>query len=73
MTDLEIGPFTVPEVSGIELATASTPLRRAASRLEAVLPPGWRVEIVDSPGAPRTISAPGNNRQPVLRVVMPED
>lgn len=69
MTDLEIGPLAVPQVAGIELATASTPLRRAAGRLESVLPPGWRVEIVDAPGTPNSAGAPGH--QPVLRVVMP--
>jgi hypothetical protein len=63
MADLEI-VRPVPQVAGIELATASTPLRRAAGRLQAVLPPGWRVDIVD---------APGHDRQPVLRVVMPGD
>ncbi|WP_433196611.1 hypothetical protein ACQP1G_44755 [Nocardia sp. CA-107356] len=73
MTDLDIGPLTVPQVAGIELATASTPLRRAAGRLQAVLPPGWRVEIVDTPGPHGISSEPGKDRQPVLRVVMPEE
>ena len=68
MTDLEIGPFAAPRVAGIELATASTPLRRAAGRLQAVLPPGWRVEIADAPNIP---GSPCGGGQPVLRVVMP--
>ncbi|WP_433681452.1 hypothetical protein [Nocardia sp. CA-119907] len=72
MTDLDTGPFAMPQVAEIELATASTPLRRAAGRLQAVLPPGWRVEIVDAPGARGVHSAPGSGRQPVLRVVMPD-
>ncbi|WP_433757670.1 hypothetical protein [Nocardia sp. CA-135398] len=69
MTDLEIGRLA-PQLAGIELATASTPLRRAAGRLQDALPPGWQVEIVDA-GAPSILDAPG--RQPVLRVVMPGD
>ena len=73
MTDLEIGPLSVPDVAGIELATASTPLRRAAGRLESVLPPGWRVEIVDAPGAHSSAGTPGTRHHPVLRVVMPGD
>ncbi|MEU8895435.1 hypothetical protein [Nocardia sp. NPDC048505] len=62
MTDLEFGGPRIPMVTGLELAGTSTPLRRAAGRLEAVLPPGWRVEVVD---------APAPDGQPVLRVVMP--
>ncbi|QIS16633.1 hypothetical protein [Nocardia arthritidis] len=73
MTDLDTGaamPFRVPAVplvAGLELATASTPLRRAAGRLQAVLPPGWRVEVVDAP------ERPGRERESILRVVMPEN
>lgn len=65
MTDLETGASVAPLVAGFELATVSTPLRRAAGRLQAVLPPGWRVEVVDAPGAPE------GEREPILRVVMP--
>lgn len=72
MTDLDTDPFVMSQVAGIELATASTPLRRAAGRLQAVLPPGWRVEIVDAPGPRGSHGAPGSGRQPVLRVVMPD-
>ncbi|MFQ6329517.1 hypothetical protein ACLMAL_25745 [Nocardia sp. CWNU-33] len=63
MTNLETSGLA-PRFAGIEPATASTPLRRAAGRLQAVLPPGWRVEIVDTP------TVGGRDHQPVLRVVM---
>ncbi|MGY2006752.1 hypothetical protein ACW9HJ_33980 [Nocardia gipuzkoensis] len=67
MADLETATTLAPMVAEFEFATASTPLRRAAARLLAVLPPGWHVEIVDAP--------PGRygNRAPLLRVVMPPD
>jgi hypothetical protein len=67
MADLETATSLAPMVAEFESATASTPLRRAAGRLLAVLPPGWRVEVVDAP--------PGRygNRAPLLRVVMPPD
>ncbi|MFE3441467.1 hypothetical protein ACFXNW_00385 [Nocardia sp. NPDC059180] len=45
---------------------ASTPLRRAARRLQSVLPPGWYVEVVDGP-------VPGEDAQSVLRVVLPPE
>ncbi|WP_028479543.1 hypothetical protein [Nocardia sp. CNY236] len=48
-------------------ATVSTPLQRAAGRLRAVLPPGWRVEIVDAP------ERRYGRREPILRAVMPTD
>ncbi|GAB2648600.1 hypothetical protein [Nocardia goodfellowii] len=63
MTDLESGGPRTPMVTDSELTGVSTPLRRAAGRLEAVLPPGWRVEVVD----PQTPDG-----QPALRVVMPD-
>ncbi|MBF5001675.1 hypothetical protein IRT45_31595 [Nocardia sp. BSTN01] len=47
--------------------TASTPLQRAAARLQAVLPPGWQVEI--DLAAPR----PHGDPQPVLRVRLSEN
>ncbi|RJO76820.1 hypothetical protein D5S18_11325 [Nocardia panacis] len=67
MTDLETGvpasdDMTLDTLAGID-STVSTPLRRAAGRLEAVLPPGWRVDVVDAPDAGES----------VLRVVMPEN
>ncbi|MEV6319677.1 hypothetical protein AB0M45_00575 [Nocardia sp. NPDC051787] len=66
MADLET-TASIPRMGAeFEFATASTPLRRAAGRLRSVLPPGWRVEIVD---APTWLG----DRAPVLRVVMPPD
>ncbi|WP_406267848.1 hypothetical protein OH799_23145 [Nocardia sp. NBC_00881] len=65
MADLETAASIAPLVTGVELATASTPLRRAAGRLQSVLPPGWHVEIVDAP------NRPDSDGSPVLRVVMP--
>ncbi|GAA5047422.1 hypothetical protein [Nocardia callitridis] len=65
MTDLE------------EPTAASTPLRRAAARLRAILPPGWRVEIVDAPNPvpseQQRLSGSESlrDRAAVLRVVMP--
>ncbi|MBF6075659.1 hypothetical protein ACWEPH_30895 [Nocardia beijingensis] len=56
------------DLETFEFETSSTPLRRAAGRLRAVLPPGWRVEIVEAP--PRRY---GGNRAPLLRVVMPPE
>ncbi|MEU2042775.1 hypothetical protein [Nocardia niwae] len=67
MADLETATSLTPTVAEFEFAAASTPLRRAAGRLLAVLPPGWRVEIVDA--SPRRYG----NRAPLLRVVMPPD
>ncbi|MCC3318048.1 hypothetical protein [Nocardia africana] len=54
---------------GVEFAptAASTPLQRAAARLQAVLPPGWQVEI--DLAAPR----PQGRPQPVLRVRLSEN
>ncbi|MFI6362878.1 hypothetical protein ACIBG0_09030 [Nocardia sp. NPDC050630] len=66
MTDLEIGRLA-SQVTGTDPVTASTPLRRAAGRLQEALPSGWQVEIVDA-GAPSIVDAP--DRQPVVRVVM---
>ncbi|MGQ4598053.1 hypothetical protein [Nocardia sp. R6R-6] len=65
--DLKRTASITPLGAGFELATASTPLRRVAGRLRSVLPPGWRVEIVD---APHSLYG---DRAPVLRVVMPPD
>ncbi|MBH0778709.1 hypothetical protein [Nocardia bovistercoris] len=55
MTDLEMDP-----------AAVSTPLCRAAGRLQSVLPPGWRVEVAVEP------NAADGRVQPVLRLVLPE-
>ncbi|TQM29820.1 hypothetical protein [Nocardia bhagyanarayanae] len=67
MTDLEWDASEAPLVTGVELAAASTPLRRAAGRLEQALPPGWRVEVVDAP------KRPDRHDTAALRVVMPDD
>ncbi|MFC4374044.1 hypothetical protein ACFO5K_07990 [Nocardia halotolerans] len=48
-------------------ACSSTPMQRVAGRLESVLPPGWRVEVVDLPAKGQVAA------QPVLRVLMPQD
>ncbi|WP_040784750.1 hypothetical protein [Nocardia pneumoniae] len=67
MADLET-TASIPRMgAGFEFATASTPLRRAAGRLRSVLPPGWRVEVVDAP------TWLYGDRAPILRVVMPPD
>ncbi|MEU7630248.1 hypothetical protein AB0C34_09725 [Nocardia sp. NPDC049220] len=66
MADLETTAALAPLVTDFELATTSTPLHRAAGRLRAVLPPGWRVEIVDTPNRPDSDGAP------ILRVVLPQ-
>lgn len=65
MAKLDTGAPAAPLVAEVELTTVSTPLKRAAGRLQAVLPPGWRVEIVDAP------TTNGSDGQPILRVVMP--
>ncbi|MCP2276491.1 hypothetical protein SAMN04244553_4501 [Nocardia amikacinitolerans] len=67
MTDLEWDASEAPLVTGVELAAASTPLRRAAGRLEKALPPGWRVEVVDAR------QRPGPEDTAALRVVMPDN
>ncbi|MFR9750456.1 hypothetical protein ACL02S_05410 [Nocardia sp. 004] len=74
MTDVETGtsidPAALaadPMVAGPGFATVSTPLRRVAGQLRAVLPPGWRLEIVEAP--PRQ----SGGRGPILRAVMPTD
>ncbi|MFE9785934.1 hypothetical protein ACFYO7_11185 [Nocardia salmonicida] len=54
-------------VTGFESDTySSTPMHRVAGRLERVLPPGWRVEVVDLPARGEVAA------QPVLRVHMPD-
>lgn len=65
MTDLD--STTYAGTDEVRDFLPSTPLRRAATRLGSVLPPGFRVEVVDSDPEP----AP--SRQPVLRVVTLED
>lgn len=61
MTDLE---FDADSPAMIDPDT-STPISRAAGRLQRALPPGWRVEVVDPQTRP--------DHDPALRVVMPDD
>ncbi|QIS23312.1 hypothetical protein [Nocardia terpenica] len=71
MSDQELDTVGVrpvlPGIADIGANAASTPLRRAAVRLQAALPPGWEVDIVDVPRRPGQV--PG----PLLRVRMPEN
>ncbi|MCX4096322.1 hypothetical protein [Nocardia sp. alder85J] len=67
MTDVTYGARTAAAVADFEPPVASTPLHRAAGRLQAVLPPGWRVDVVDI--AKRHDDGP----QPILRVRMPDN
>ncbi|WP_227979202.1 hypothetical protein [Nocardia spumae] len=69
MTELEFEPADVSALADADsvVRPASTPLRRAAARLQAVLPPGWRVEV--DPAATR----PQGDPQPALRVRMSEN
>ncbi|MEV6770644.1 hypothetical protein AB0N05_18680 [Nocardia sp. NPDC051030] len=64
MPDVDIDSFILPELTGLASMPASTPMQRAASQLQKVLPPGWRVEVVE---APRPSDRQG---LPVLRLVM---
>lgn len=66
MTDLDFDSFVIPAITGISPVPASTPLQRAAGKLQRALPPGWRVEIVEGP------RQDGGIGQPVLRLVMSE-
>ncbi|WP_431968338.1 hypothetical protein [Nocardia sp. bgisy134] len=66
MTDLEFDARESPVVAGAASAPVSTPLHRHAGRLQKALPPGWRVEVVD------TQIQPGRDDTAALRVVMPD-
>ncbi|VFA93202.1 Uncharacterised protein [Nocardia farcinica] len=46
-------------------ALPSTPTRRAAGRLQEVLPPGYRVQVADLP-----VDLLGDRREPVIRVLV---
>jgi hypothetical protein len=65
MTDVTFGARMTPGTTEFGHSSTSTPLHRAAGRLQAALPPGWRVDVVDI--AKRRDAAP----QPILRVRMP--
>ncbi|MFI6871287.1 hypothetical protein [Nocardia sp. NPDC050406] len=64
MTDLDFDAFVLPAITGISPVSASTPMHRAAGKLQRALPPGWRVEVVEGP------RRNGQAGQPVLRVVV---
>ncbi|MBL1073016.1 hypothetical protein JK358_01275 [Nocardia sp. 2] len=66
MTEVDLDAFILPELTELGPMPVSTPMRRAASQLQKVLPPGWRVEVVAVP--PR----PGRGDLPALRLVVPE-
>ncbi|WP_051499651.1 hypothetical protein [Nocardia sp. BMG51109] len=67
MIDPIVDAVVVPEVVDDPLSSPSTPLHRAASRLQEVLPSGWRVAVAEPSVA---VEHPA---RPVLRVHMPED
>ncbi|MEC3958263.1 hypothetical protein VMT65_34870 [Nocardia sp. CDC153] len=66
MTDMRIDDFLLGELSDVDSPEVSTPMRRAADQLQRVLPPGWRVEVVEATYP--TV----RQGQPVLRLMMPE-
>ncbi|MBF6137089.1 hypothetical protein IU501_29350 [Nocardia otitidiscaviarum] len=66
MTDLDFGAFVLPEITDLPAVAAGTPLHREAGKLQRVLPPGWRVEVVAGPQRADRVG------QPVLRLVMPD-
>ncbi|MBF6328973.1 hypothetical protein [Nocardia transvalensis] len=67
MTDLRFDAPVALGVADSGVPAMSTPLHRAACRLQAALPLGWAVDIVDG-------TAPHEpTRQPILRVRMPEN
>ncbi|WP_157121302.1 hypothetical protein [Nocardia miyunensis] len=57
MAELEFDSPVVPRAPEFELPTASTPMRRAARQLQAALPDGWEVEVVDAPRRPGQVPA----------------
>ncbi|MBB5914027.1 hypothetical protein BJY24_002894 [Nocardia transvalensis] len=66
MIDLTVDGMVVQEVADIGPSAPSTPLQRAARRLQDVLPPGWHVDVVDA------VRGPGQVAEPILRILMPE-
>ncbi|GAB0107987.1 hypothetical protein JMUB6875_69900 [Nocardia sp. JMUB6875] len=67
MTDVRIDDFLLGELSDADQPAISTPMQRAAGQLQRVLPPGWRVEVVEA-------SYPTVRKgQPVLRLMLPDD
>ncbi|MQY23515.1 hypothetical protein [Nocardia macrotermitis] len=57
MAELEFDSPVVPRTAEFELSGGSTPMRRAARQLQAALPDGWEVEVVDAPRRPGQIAA----------------
>ncbi|MFE3001985.1 hypothetical protein ACFXG4_44300 [Nocardia sp. NPDC059246] len=67
MSDVRLDDFLLGELSDVDSPGASTPMQRAAGQLQRVLPPGWRVEVVEA-------TYPTVRKgQPVLRLQLPED
>ncbi|MFF0608843.1 hypothetical protein ACFYUD_09255 [Nocardia tengchongensis] len=67
MADMRVDDFLLDELSDFDAPVISTPMQRAAGQLERVLPPGWRVEVVEA-------TYPTVRKgQPVLRLLMPAD
>ncbi|MEU1425484.1 hypothetical protein ABZ412_00225 [Nocardia sp. NPDC005746] len=67
MADTRLDDFLVNELSDTDSSVTSTPMQRAAGQLRRVLPPGWRVEVVEA-------TYPTVRKgQPALRLLMPED
>ncbi|GAB2522850.1 hypothetical protein [Nocardia heshunensis] len=67
MTDVRSDDLLLDELADLGLPTISTPMQRAASQLQRVLPPGWRVDVAEATYP--TV----RTGQPVLRLVLPED
>ncbi|WP_040839104.1 hypothetical protein [Nocardia brevicatena] len=58
---------TVPPVMAAgEDLPVSSPLHRAAGRLQMALPPGWSVRVVDAPDS-------GSESRSILRVMAPAE
>ncbi|MGW4354017.1 hypothetical protein ACWELJ_18210 [Nocardia sp. NPDC004582] len=67
MADTRFDDFLLGELSDIDSPAISTPMQRAAGQLQRVLPPGWRVEVVEA-------TYPTVRKgQPALRLLMPQD
>ncbi|MET8427383.1 hypothetical protein [Nocardia sp. NPDC004860] len=67
MSDVRLDDFLLGELSDVDSPDTSTPMQRAAGQLQRVLPPGWRVEVVEA-------TYPTVRKgQPVLRLRLPKD
>ncbi|MFD7847780.1 hypothetical protein ACFV4K_33250 [Nocardia sp. NPDC059764] len=67
MADTRLDDFRVDELSDTDSPVISTPMQRAAGQLQRVLPPGWRVEVVEA-------TYPTVRKgQPALRLRVPTD